>query len=73
MSAPPRHHDPRVPALPADLLDGLDDPALQACAAAFWRIGYLACLNTPRTWRDAIPAGVRILHDFDHGDPRREG
>jgi hypothetical protein len=61
-----RHGDARVPDPPTDLLDALDDPAQQAIAAAFWRIGYTACLDTPRTWRDQIPAGVRILHDFDY-------
>ncbi len=67
-----RHGDPRVPDPPADLLDALE-PRIRHIAAAYWRIGYAACLNTPRTWRDRIPAGVRILSDFDSGDPRREG
>lgn len=78
MSAPLRHGDPRVPDPPSDIFDGLDDPTLLGVAAAFWRIGYTACLNdraaaASPSWRDAIPAGVRILDDFDSGDPRREG
>jgi hypothetical protein len=59
-----RHGDPRVPDPPADLLDALD-PTTRRVAAAYWRLGFAACLNTPRTWRDQIPAGVRILHDFE--------
>lgn len=65
MTAPTSHSDPRIPALPADLLDGIDDPAQQAIAAAFWRIGYAACLNRVPHWRDRIPAGVLIGDDYE--------
>jgi hypothetical protein len=59
-----RHVDPRIPDPPADLLDALDS-ATRPIAAAYWRLGYAARLDTPPTWRDSIPAGVRILDDFE--------
>ena len=51
--------------LPVEFLD----PAQAAVAAAYWAIGYAAALD--RTWRDRIPAGVRILDDFDFGTNRQ--
>lgn len=57
--------DRRVPAAPADLTGVLLDPAQRSVAEAFWRLGYAAALDRPRTWRDDIPPGVRVLADPD--------
>lgn len=65
MTTPARRCDPRIPALPPDLLDGLDDPTQQAVASAYWRIGYLACLDRIPHWRDRIPPKVLIGADFE--------
>lgn len=67
-----RGRDPRVPDPPADLLVALD-ATTRPVASAFWRMGYAAALDAPRTWRDAIPAGVRILPDPDYSQTNREG
>jgi hypothetical protein len=66
-----RRIDTRVPAPPADLIEILDS-VQQAVADAYWRIGYAAALNALRSWRDQIPAGVRILDDHELHS-RREG
>lgn len=67
-----RVRDPRIPDTPDDVGAELCDAAQRATAAAYWRIGYAACLAKPRTWRDDIPAGVIIGADFELHS-RREG